>query len=323
MRIPDTAPVQTITVKKVNCTVPSEEVSRVKGLGCLWDKRTEDSFNVRVITVNGKLSGEKLAAIAQAAERFGSGEAAMTSRLTIEIQGVPYANIEPMRAFLAEHGLETGGTGPKVRPVVSCKGTTCQYGLIDTFSLSEKIHEQFYEGYHQVKLPHKFKIAVGGCPNNCVKPNLNDLGIIGQRVPVADLEKCRGCKSCQLEKACPVHIAHVDNGKLVIDPDLCKHCGRCVGKCPFHVTDQYINGYRVYLGGRWGKNFAHGKPMDKLFTSEAEVLDIVEKSILLFRDKGIAGERFSDTIERIGFAEACRLLESDELLQRKEEIINK
>ena len=33
------------------------------------------------------------------------------------------------------------------------------------------------------RLPHKFKIAVGGCPNNCVKPDLNDLGIIGQRVP--------------------------------------------------------------------------------------------------------------------------------------------
>ena len=32
-------------------------------------------------------------------------------------------------------------------------------------------------------LPHKFKIAVGGCPNNCVKPDLNDLGIVGQRVP--------------------------------------------------------------------------------------------------------------------------------------------
>ena len=30
---------------------------------------------------------------------------------------------------------------------------------------------------------HKFKIAVGGCPNNCVKPDLNDLGIIGQMVP--------------------------------------------------------------------------------------------------------------------------------------------
>ena len=321
MRIHPNAPVLTVEAKKNLCTVPAEEVARVKGLGCLWDKRTEDRFNVRVITVNGKLTGRKLAAVAQAADRFGSGEAAMTSRLTIEIQGVPYENIEPMRAFLAQYGLQTGGTGPKVRPVVSCKGTSCQYGLIDTFGLSEKIHTRFYEGYHQVKLPHKFKIAVGGCPNNCVKPNLNDLGIIGQRVPVVDLDKCRGCKTCQLEKACPVHVVHVENGKVVIDPEQCKYCGRCVGKCPFHVTDSYINGWRIYLGGRWGKNYAHGKPMDKLLTDETAVLDTVEKAILLFRNKGVAGERFSDTIERIGFEEACRLLESDELLARKAEIL--
>ena len=70
----------------------------------------------------------------------------MTSRLTLEIQGVPYENIEPLRAFLAQYGLETGGTGSKVRPVVSCKGTTCQYGLIDTFALSEKLHYLFFEG---------------------------------------------------------------------------------------------------------------------------------------------------------------------------------
>lgn len=322
MKISENALVQTVDMNKVTCTLSTEEVTRVKGLGCLWDKRTEDVFNVRVITVNGKLTGEKLAAIAQAANQFGSGETAMTSRLTIEIQGVPYAQIEPMRAFLAQHGLETGGTGPKVRPVVSCKGTTCQYGLIDTFALSEKIHKLFYEGYHNVRLPHKFKIAVGGCPNNCVKPSLNDLGIVGQRMPVADLEKCRGCKKCQIEKVCPVHIAKVRDGKLVIDPEACKNCGRCVGKCPFQVTDQYVDGYRVYLGGRWGKNYAHGKPMDTLFADEKEVLAIVEKTILLFKDQGIGGERLSDTIERIGFEKACQLLEGDELLQRKMDILN-
>lgn len=323
MRISENAVIQTVDTNRTVCSVPAEEVASVKGLGCLWDKRTEDCFNVRVITVNGKLTGEKLAAIAEAADRFGSGEAAMTSRLTIEIQGVPYANIEPMRAFLAQNGLQTGGTGPKVRPVVSCKGTSCQYGLIDTFGLSEKIHTRFYEGYHGVKLPHKFKIAVGGCPNNCVKPSLNDLGIVGQRVPVVDTEKCKGCGKCQLENACPVHVAHVDNGKMVIDPEMCKNCGRCVGKCPFHVTDRYVNGYRIYLGGRWGKNYAHGKPMDKLFTDEEEVLAVIEKAILLFRDQGTAGERFSDTIGRVGFENACRLLEGDELLCRKEEILSK
>ena len=249
-----------------------EQIKQVKGLGCLQDKRYTDVFNVRVITRNGRITTDEVRAIAEAADKFGSGKIAMTSRLTIEVQGVQYDNIQPMMAFLKERGLDCGGTGAKVRPVVSCKGTTCQYGLIDTFSLSEKIHEKFYVGYHHVGLPHKFKIAVGGCPNNCVKPSLNDLGIVGQRVPVLDLDKCRGCGVCQMAKACPVKVAHVENGKVTIDPEACIHCGRCVGKCPFHVADRYIDGYRVYLGGRWGKKFAHGVPMDKLFTSEQEVL---------------------------------------------------
>ena len=321
MKISETAPVRSVPIPRAVCAVPAEEVARVKGLGCLWDKRTPDRFNMRVITVNGKLTSEKLQAIAQAARQFGAGEVAMTSRLTVEIQGIPYENIEPIRAFLAQYGLESGGTGPTVRPVVSCKGTSCQYGLIDTFGLSEKIHQLYYVGYHNVKLPHKFKIAVGGCPNNCVKPSLNDLGIVGQRVPVLDLDKCRGCGVCQMAKACPVKVAHVENGKVTIDPEACIHCGRCVGKCPFHVADRYIDGYRVYLGGRWGKKFAHGVPMDKLFTSEQEVLALVEKLILFFREQGVAGERLSDTIARVGFEQTCRMLESDDLLRRKAAIL--
>ena len=146
----------------------------------------------------------------------------------------------PLREFLAQAGLETGGTGSKVRPVVSCKGTTCQYGLIDTFALSEEIHERFYQGYRDVKLPHKFKIAVGGCPNNCVKPDLNDLGIIGQRVPQIDLDKCRGCKVCQVENACPINVAMWSRtARSAIDDDACNHCGRCVGKCPFGALERH------------------------------------------------------------------------------------
>ena len=140
---------------------------------------------------------------------------------------------------------------------------------------------------------------------------------------VALVDKCRGCKVCQLEKACPVKVAHVEEGKLVIDPEKCKSCGRCVGKCPFHVTDSYINGYRVYLGGRWGKDFAHGIPMETLFTTEEEVLAIVEKTILFFKDQGQSGERLSQTIARIGFEKACEMIEGDELLLRKEEIVSK
>lgn len=290
-----------IEIKNLGEKIPDDEIKRVKALGCLWDKRYNDVFNVRVITKNGKLKSAELRTIADAAARFGSGEITMTSRLTLEIQGVRFDDIEPLREYLAQQCLETGGTGAKVRPVVSCKGTTCQYGLIDTFSLSSKIHDKFYKGYREVALPHKFKIAVGGCPNNCVKPNLNDVGIMGQRVPDFDLSKCRGCGKCRIELTCPVKASRVVDGKLLSDPEICNHCGRCKNKCPFGVTTKYTDGYKVFLGGRWGKKFAFGKPLEKIFTDENEVVDVVERAILLFRDEGIKGERFADTIARLGF----------------------
>ena len=300
--------------------LPPEEIKRVKGLGCLQDKRYPDVFNVRVITRNGKITSDEHRAVAEAAEKFGSGAVAMTTRLTLEIQGVKHENIQPLIDFLAEHGLSTGGTGSLVRPVVSCKGTTCQYGLIDTFALSEKLHYLFFEGYNNVSLPHKFKLAVGGCPNNCVKPDLNDLGIIGQRAPELDADKCHGCKKCQVEEACPIHSAHVENGKLDFG-ERCNHCGRCVGKCPFQAVSAGVNGYKIYIGGRWGKQVAQGRALDKIFTSEEEVLAVVEKAILLFREQGITGERFADTVARLGFENVQAQLLSDDLLQRKAQIL--
>ena len=139
--------------------------------------------------------------MAEAAEKFGNGNLLYTTRLSVEIQGIPYDKIEEFQQFIAKEGLVTGGTGAKVRPVVSCKGTTCQYGLLDSYAISEEIYKRFYEGYRNVALPHKFKIAVGGCPNNCVKPNLNDVGIIGQKIPQVDTDVCKGCKKCAIEAA--------------------------------------------------------------------------------------------------------------------------
>lgn len=308
-----------VRVKNASGSVSPEDVTRVKALGFLQDKRTGNHFNCRVITRNGKITTEESRAISEAAELYGNGNITMTTRLTIEIQGVPYENIDAIREFLMQHGLQTGGTGSKVRPVVSCKGTTCQYGLIDTFELSDEIHERFYNGYNNVKLPHKFKIAVGGCPNNCVKPNLNDIGIVGQMVPEIEADKCKGCKVCKIEQTCPIHIAKMVDGKISVDPELCNHCGRCIGKCPFKAFENYTTGYRICIGGRWGKKVNEGRFLDKVFTDKEELLSTVEKSILLFREQGITGERFADTVARLGFENVQSQLLSDDLLARKQE----
>ena len=76
--------------------------------------------------------------MAEAAEKFGNGNLTYTTRLSVEIQGIPYEKIEEFQEFIAKEGLETGGTGAKVRPVVSCKGTTCQYGLLDSMQFQKR-----------------------------------------------------------------------------------------------------------------------------------------------------------------------------------------
>lgn len=268
----------------MGCTISADEIKRVKALGFLNNRET-DLFNGRVLTVNGKITSEQARVIADAAEKFGNGEIEFTTRLTVEIRGIHFEDIEPFRAYIAKAGLITGGTGSLVRPVVSCKGTTCRNGVYDTFALSEKIHQRFYLGYHDVKLPNKFKIATGGCSNNCIKPGLNDLGIVG----------------------------------VWMDAEA-EESGGVVGKCG-ERQDARVHGYRIYIGGRGGKRVVHGIPLSKIFTSEEEVLDLIEKALLLYRERGKDGERFADVVERIGFEEVEKQLLAGALLERKMEIL--
>ena len=224
----------------------AEEIKVLKGRGWLLNKGG-DTFSARVVTVNGKVTAEQMQALAAAARRFGRGEVTLTSRMSVEVPGVPASMIEVFEAALAAVGLSVGGTGPRVRPVVACKGTLCPHGLIDTFSLAEKIHRRFYEGLHDVALPAKFKIGVGGCPNNCVKPTLNDIGIVGAVLPGG---------------------------------------GR---------------GYRIFLGGHWGRTGAAGREVPSILPDEESVLAFIDNALNFYRANGQPGERFCKTLDRLGF----------------------
>ena len=303
-------------------TISPEEEKRVKGLGFLNNKGT-DNFSARVLTVNGKITAAQHRCIAEAAELFGNGNITFTTRLSIEVQGIPFDKIDDFRNYIAKEGLKTGGTGAKIRPIVSCKATTCKFGRLDSFAISEEMHHRFFEGYNDVALPHKFKMAVGGCPNNCMKPDLNDMGIVGQLIPTHDLDKCKGCKKCKIEPVCPMDACKVMDKKITRDTNICNNCGRCVGKCPFGVVDEGTPGYKLYIGGRWGKKISIGKPLTTIFKTQEEVLDVMEKAILLYKDQGIKGERFEEIIKRIGFENIEEQLLDDDLLNRKDEILNK
>ncbi len=301
-------------------SITKEQIMSVKGRGFLQNRGTE-CFSGRLVTVAGQFTPHELRALAECAERFGSGEVIFTARLAAEIVGIPFEKIPEAEAFMAERGLKFGGTGAKVRPVTACKGTTCVYGNIDTRALAKTIYDRFYIGMREVKLPHKFKIGVGGCPNSCMKPSLNDVGVEGCRVFTFNEALCRGCKTCAVAAGCPSKAVTVVDGKAVTDASKCTRCGVCVGKCPFGaVPKEAESACRIFVGGTWGKTQRMGTRLRGVYTAE-EAPAVIEKVLLWYKENGYAKERLGAAIDRLGAEALEAAIATDDLLARKDEIL--
>ena len=300
----------------------NEQITSVKGRGFLRNRGTE-CFSGRIVTVAGLFTPDQLHAIAECSEKYGNGKVIFTARLAAEIVGIPFDKIPEAEAFMAERGLYFGGTGAKVRPITACKGTTCVYGNIDTQALAKVIYDKFYIGMRDVKLPHKFKIGVGGCPNSCMKPSLNDVGVEGCRAFSFDSELCRGCKKCAVAESCPTKAVSVVNGKAVIDTSKCTSCGVCVGKCPFGaVPKEAASVCRVFVGGTWGKTQRMGTLLNSVYSAD-EVPSVIEKVMLWYKENGYVKERLGATVDRIGTDALEAAIATDDLITRKDDILAK
>lgn len=284
--------------------------------------RDGEHFIERVLSPNGVFTGEQMQAITEAAKKYGSGKVALTTRLTMEIMDVPFENIEACCDAMYAAGLYVGGTSSLVRPIVACKGSYCVHGLMDVHPFAERVFNEYYVKWHTVRLPHKFKIGIGGCPNNCVKPAFHDFGIMGQSVPDYDPDLCNACNKCSVIGKCPVKAAYQgEDGTLVIDAEKCTNCGKCIGACNFDSIEEKARGYKITIGGIWGKTQRMGSPVPGIY-SEDEVMALIEKALLIYREQGITGERFGRTVERIGVDNFIAQMLSDDILERKQAILD-
>ena len=303
-------------------SLSKEQITSVKGRGFLLNKGTE-CFSGRIVTVAGLFTPGELHAIAECAEKYGNGKVIFTARLAAEIVGIPFDKIPEAEAFMAERGLYFGGTGAKVRPIAACKGTTCVYGNIDTQALAKVIYDKFYIGMRDVKLPHKFKIGVGGCPNSCMKPSLNDVGIEGCKAFSFDAELCRGCKKCGVAESCPTKAVSVVGGKAVIDANKCTNCGVCVGKCPFGaVPGEAESVCRIFVGGTWGKTQRMGTLLNAVYSAD-EIPTVIEKVMLWYKENGFTKERLGAAIDRLGTDTLEAAIKGNDLIDRRDEILAK
>lgn len=275
------------------------ELAEAKNQG-FFNVRGSCLFSARIASVGGSLSAEQLIALGNCAKRFGNGTIVISSRLSAELPGIARESFAAVQSFVAEHGMAFSRSGPRVRPVTACMGTYCVKGTFDTQAMAREIYERYYLGWQDVKLPNRFKISVGGCPNSCVKPSINDFGIEGHIVPPGDGSECRGCPVCNALAGCPSQALESCDGVMRINREKCDSCGICLRTCPFHTfgTSSRTQ-YKITVGGMWGRRYRVGNALSR-FVERDEIFPILEKMIVWYRDHGVGHERLGATIDRLG-----------------------
>jgi len=124
----------------------------------------------------GVTTPAELRAIADAAEKFKVPMVKITGGQRIDLVGVQKEQLPAMWADLNAAGLVSGHAyGKALRTVKTCIGSQfCRFGTQDSVQMGIDL-EKFSWGSWT---PHKFKMAVSGCPRNCAEATIKDFGVV-------------------------------------------------------------------------------------------------------------------------------------------------
>ena len=132
---------------------------------------------VGVAPVAGRVSGATLAAVADIAERWGSGRVRLTAHQKLLVLDVPGASTRDVAAALAEVGLPAEPSEWR-RGVMACTGIEfCKLALVETKARAGTVIAEMERRLPEFDVP--FSIHVNGCPNSCARAQVADIGLKG------------------------------------------------------------------------------------------------------------------------------------------------
>lgn len=267
------------------------QLAKIKAKGFLRQKN-EDLFSVRVISYDSMITYEQMNKLADLSRKYGSGKIAITTYQSIEIPNIKSEYIDIVRKEISSMNLHININNKKLSYIITCRGSICINGIIDTYALTSKLYK---ENYSKI-LPNKVKIGISGCPNNCVVSNQYDIGIIATSPIKINEKNCKLCSACT--EICKKKALEIKD-TLILNNELCKDCGKCFKACKFDAISINNEGIKIYLGGKSGKNQKLGAPLNKKFKLE-EVPEIISKILDFYSENALENEKFNETIERVG-----------------------
>jgi anaerobic sulfite reductase subunit C len=275
-------------------TTALPNIDELKRVGIIGQKQ-KDLYLIRLRTIGGGMTSEELGVVSRVAEKYGKGRVHLTTRQAVEIHNIHVDNLKAAREELEQSGIVLGVCGPRGRGIVACPGNaTCTSGIIETKKLAAELDAE----YLRRAAPHKFKIGISGCPNNCSKPVENDIGIMGGVLPGWDKEACIACKLCV--SICPVQAIEQKDKDFILDTEKCILCGLCIRNCPSSAWTSQKTGYTLYLGGTMGKKPRLGTKAKVLIETNEELKGYIKRAFDYYVANGRKKERFGYTLDRIG-----------------------
>ncbi|WP_207796667.1 nitrite reductase large subunit NirB [Sphingomonas oleivorans] len=124
----------------------------------------------------GLTSPKELRAIADVVEKYNAPMVKVTGGQRLDIFGIKKEDLPAVWADLNAAGMVSGHAyGKSLRTVKTCVGSEwCRFGTQDSTGLGVKIERMTWGSW----MPHKFKIAVSGCPRNCAEATIKDFGVV-------------------------------------------------------------------------------------------------------------------------------------------------
>jgi anaerobic sulfite reductase subunit C len=287
-------------VEDAPTTEPVFDSAAYRKVGMI-QQRQKEYFAMRLRAIGGDLTTGQLRKIADVADRYGKSGVHLSTRQGVEIHYVHHTNLEKARQDLASAGVGMGACGPRVRIVAACPGkATCRWGIIDTKTVARDLDQRYFG----VDTPHKFKMAVTGCPHNCAKATENDIGVMGAILPRWDAAACIDCQLCV--NTCPTKAITREEGpgpgaaRYVLDEDKCINCSICTSSCPASSWTPAVTGYNLFIGGTMGKIPRLATLLKRLIPDKEELYRLIEESLRYYQQHGRKKERFGHMIDRIG-----------------------
>jgi sulfite reductase (ferredoxin) len=141
-------------------------------------RRQADGRNyVGFATRTGRTSGSQLHAVADLADRNGSGRIAATVEQKLVILDVADAEVDRLVAALDSHDLPAR---PSVfrRGTMACTGLEfCKLAIVETKGRAQDLYAELDRRLPEFDTP--ITINVNGCPNACTRFQLGDIGLKG------------------------------------------------------------------------------------------------------------------------------------------------